>query len=332
MPRRDINSDSAYSDDALRLWHWRNEPSSAEIPVLSLASAEHFRAAIDALLDSREAMLDTPGKAELPAEVATKVGDQGAALLYARIREKSLIVDIFRSTKGAGFFLLLGLPTVLFLWFAFFDMNQFQSPLSVLLTLALSGVILFPIGYLCYQYFTDHLSTSGYRIWLFRHTIVVHSNGMAYFSPWRKVAEFLVRSSWLWIQFGIRDGSGTTRAWFTILNTQSNRRSVNTLEIAAACEKIADAIRELEMGRYVSFGRWWMGAYALVDRTEPILWQNIDAVKSDDESIELHSAKRGKIIIRRSEVPFPSLFVALARGLIAHWSDEFLLSRENRSS
>ncbi len=107
-------------------------------------------------------------------------------------------------------------------------------------------------------------------------------------------------------------------AWISFSNTATSRRIVPYFENRAAAANIEKALHAIAEGRTIRFGEWRVRKSAIQGIAEEIAWRNVFEIERNDRDLLIRHEEHSALTIPLDEIPFPSMFTALARALHAH--------------
>jgi len=101
-------------------------------------------------------------------------------------------------------------------------------------------------------------------------------------------------------------------------NTPASRRLVDYIEhqASAACAQIV--LEQIAEGRSVRFGDCRLSRSAFRDADTEIAWQNILDLQVNERELRIRRLDGSDVAVSLDEIPFPRMFVALARGIHAY--------------
>jgi hypothetical protein len=133
---------------------------------------------------------------------------------------------------------------------------------------------------------------------------------------WEEVPEVYCKLSESRPAVGI--GFGAPVSWISFSNTVASRRIVPYLENRASAANIERAMRGIAEGRSIRFGNWGLRKSGINRAAEEVDWRNVFEIERDDRDLVIRYGERNTLTIPLDEIPFPSMFTALARAMHAH--------------
>ncbi|MSU77265.1 MAG: hypothetical protein EXS16_04120 [Gemmataceae bacterium] len=276
----------------------------------------------DALLKRAASAHEIPATVQLPPDVVARVGNHGTALLLTKIVYEWRFVGWF--LKALGTFMLL-LAAFMFIMSLIFwivegrirEKGEEESVFVIIFMFIFAG----GFGYGGFWFVFLRQAPSALRVWFVRNGIVWHFNDTAYFLPWNGF-ELLSKRHYFHIDLGLLLPFGNERTWFWVFNTPANRNAVASIEVIASAARLPQAIHYLACGRALVFGKWSISATEFMPWADPMKWDDIEGIEKSGNTIILLRRGQGNVKINVSALPFPSLYLALTRGLIAYWKSQ----------
>jgi hypothetical protein len=291
---------------------------------LSLDQAQAFldspgvRREIDALLD--EPFLNIGGLdcAPFPRAMPSAARAMGRPIASAILVQEYLIGLLFLRFWGwvfLGFgalFIITGFITMVGGIFSRQPMDGsvlFGGLLAFLVGLAIGGAGLW-FGILRGRVITE-------RCWLCTHGMIWLTHGRYDWYPWDEVAEVYCRIQTDRPAIGIRFDRNTS--WISFSNSQATRLMVQYIENRASAMRAPTALKALAEGKTIPFGDRELNREHLKVRRETLAWNQIDRAEIDERHLVLYSrGNREEMTVPLDAIPFPSMFTAMVRAIVAH--------------
>ena len=318
MPARTKPPETGFSEDILIPSH-RRDDNAGELPFEAVMKSPSVTTETEALLERVATSNEIASTITLPADVIARVGDHGKALLLTRIVYEWRFVGWFLKALGSFMLLLAAFMLVMSIIFLIVE-GRIQEKVedeSIFVTIIMF-VFAGGFGYGGFWFVFHRRAPSALRVWFVRHGIVWHFNDFAYFLGWNGL-DFLCVRHVLHIDIGLLFPFGNERTWFWMFNTTANRNAVASIEVTASAAKLPQAIHDLACGRTVVLNKWSISATEFMPWADPVRWDEIEGIDENGNSIIVRRKRNGNMKINIADLPFPSLFVALARGLHAYW-------------
>ena len=152
--------------------------------------------------------------------------------------------------------------------------------------------------------------------WFCPHGMVWRTESVFEWYGWEEVHEVYCKLSPTRPAIGISVGGPI--AWISFSNTVASRRILPYIETRAAAGNIEKALHAIADGRTIRFGEWRVRQSAIQGITEEIVWTSVSEVERNDRDLVIRHEVRSEVTIPLDEIPFPSMFTALARAMQAY--------------
>jgi hypothetical protein len=218
----------------------------------------------------------------------------------------------------------------IFSWFAMIGGCLGTSCLCFSIITDLAGVSSSPVvwGFLCvhfvgtcaYVYIAIfHRFKSPQSCWFCPRGIIWQTHNDIDWRSWDQVDEFYVRPYARRPAFGLRlDGE---LAWFVLSNRETARQRTNAVEALASQAKVPTTLQYVAEGQIIQFGVWQLNRFVIRSQRSELPWKQVAEVIVSEAEFIIRDRSGAELAIAIEQVPFPGLFLALARAMHAYWSD-----------
>jgi hypothetical protein len=159
------------------------------------------------------------------------------------------------------------------------------------------------------------------RCWFCPRGMVWMTNGVFDWYRWEQVPEVYRRLDAARPAIGIRFDRDIS--WISFNNTAASRLMVNNIETRASAAWTETTLQMLADDRGVPFGAWRVRDGSIQYLSERVAWTEVVDLEEQDRAFLIHHREKRQLAFSLDEVPYPSLFVTLARAMWAY-------SREHR--
>ncbi|MBM3997609.1 MAG: hypothetical protein FJ303_26195 [Planctomycetes bacterium] len=111
---------------------------------------------------------------------------------------------------------------------------------------------------------------------------------------------------------------GENVSWITFSDSAGTREVVDHIERLASAACLKSVLQLLAEGKAIRFGSWRLSQSSIRSPEQEILWINVVDIELTQRDIEIVKRDNTTMTIPLEEVPFPSLFLALARACFAY--------------
>jgi hypothetical protein len=112
-------------------------------------------------------------------------------------------------------------------------------------------------------------------------------------------------------------------SWISFNNTPASRLMVDYIESRASAAWTDTTLQMLADDRGVPFGAWRVRDGSIQGLGERVAWSEVADLEQQTRALVIHHGQQRQLAIALDEIPYPSLFVTLARAMWAY-------SREHR--
>lgn len=152
--------------------------------------------------------------------------------------------------------------------------------------------------------------------WFCPHGMVWMTESIFEWYGWEEVPEVYCTLLGMRPAVGLRfDGAVS---WISFSNTRHSRLIVDYIENRASAAWIEATLQAIAEGKAIAFGRWRLRKSAIEGTGKEIEWRNVLEIERSDRDLVIHRTDRGHMVIPLDEIPFPSMFTALARAMYAY--------------
>ncbi|MBI3822894.1 MAG: hypothetical protein HY289_09500 [Planctomycetes bacterium] len=315
-------SDGRFSAKPLRSEQSRTFARGGEYSDKPIVSADTTRGFLQSAAVQREvdALNDQPfhaiGRydcAPLHRGTPEPARDLGEPLASATLVQEYLIGLLFLRVAGWAFMFF---GVMIFLWsavgfFATIANHGFQEAIGMTIGAA------FGVGIACvgawFGIFRGRVITE--MCWFCPHGMIWMTDGVFEWYKWDEVSEVLCAPHAERPAIGISFGANVS--WISFSHEQSSRLMVEYLEKLASAACLPIVLQQIAEGRTVRFGEWRLSRTWISNADAEVHWHDVLDVERTRRHIEIRPKQAGKMTVHLDEVPFPSLFTALARACFA---------------
>ena len=104
-------------------------------------------------------------------------------------------------------------------------------------------------------------------------------------------------------------------SWISFSSTNTSRLMVPYLENRASAAWIRPTLQSIAEGRTIRFGDWHLRKSAVGEGSSEFDWRDVIDIKRSNRELTIHHRDGKEMIVFLDEVPFPSMFLAIARAL-----------------
>lgn len=151
--------------------------------------------------------------------------------------------------------------------------------------------------------------------WFCPHGMIWLTGQMFEWYEWSEVPEVYCTLDAARPAIGLRFAGDIS--WITFGNTPASRLIVPYLENRASAAWIRPTLQAIADGRAIRFGVWRLRRSAIGDDAKEIEWRDVTDIERGRGELVFHHRGGRPLAIGLDEVPFPSMFIAIARSLLA---------------
>jgi hypothetical protein len=159
------------------------------------------------------------------------------------------------------------------------------------------------------------------RCWFCPRGMVWMTNGVFDWYRWEQVPEVYRKLDAARPAIGIRFDRDIS--WVSFNNTPASRLMVDYIENRASAAWTDTTLQMLADDRGVPFGAWRVRDGSIQSLDERVPWTEVVDLEQQERAFVIHHGQNRQWAIALDEIPYPSLFVTLARAM---WAS----SREHR--
>jgi hypothetical protein len=146
--------------------------------------------------------------------------------------------------------------------------------------------------------------------WFCPHGMIWLTDGTFDWYTWEQVPDVYCNLQGSRPAIGISFGRNVS--WISFSDNLASRNLVERIEKLASAACMASVIEQFADGKTIRFGTWRLSRFSVRDSDATISWQEVDSVSCDHREIWIKQTGGGRITAPLDEIPFPSLFTALA--------------------
>jgi hypothetical protein len=258
------------------------------------------------------------GCVPLPRTMPRAAEEMGPPIASAVLVQEYLIGLIFLRVAGWLFVAFGALFTLLAIFTIFTTVRNPNAPGSppILVVLIIAGIGLGIGGAgAWFGYFRGRVITE--RCWLCTHGVVWMTNSVFDCFSWADVPELYCDADAPRPAVGIRFDRNLS--WISFSDAKSSRFMVKHVELCASAARLQSILQPLAEGNTVFFGDAWLDRQRMSNGHSRIEWNQVAEVHVRDRRLVLRGQDdRELATIPLEELPYPTLFMALVRAIVAH--------------
>ena len=198
--------------------------------------------------------------------------------------------------------------------FAFRPRDMRDNPIAITAVLAATG---FGVGAAGVWFGILRGRVITERCWLCTNGVVWMTEQTFDWFAWADVPEVYCNTHGARPAIGIRFNRNIS--WISFSNTHAAQRLVQYIENRASAARLPTVLRPFAEGKTIPFANRGLQRHWIESLRERFDWTQIAAVEVDDRDLVLLGhGDRQLLTIPMEEIPFPSMFTALVRAIIAH--------------
>jgi hypothetical protein len=111
---------------------------------------------------------------------------------------------------------------------------------------------------------------------------------------------------------------GRNVSWVSYSNTTESRAMVDYIEKRASAACLDKILPMLAEGKSIRFGRWRLSRFSMHTEDVELAWRDMVEAERTENDFVVRTRDQRSVVVPLEDVPFPSLFAALARACLAY--------------